>query len=509
MKVFNWGVVMMGVMCLVTVAGRAQGSFEDFRKSAEARFEKFRRDADEKYENFRRKANEDYAAFLEKAWKGVDSKPPLKRPKEDPPVVPPKPAPVEPIKEDMPIKEETPIKDKEVVIKEVVKPAPKPEPRPEPVEPIVVKPQPQVAQHEFTVFGTPMKVRLGREHGFKLSGADNAAVSRGWKQLSDQKYDALIADCLALRDKHNLSDWHYLRMLQAMVKSFLGDSNEATLLMAYVYSQSGYKMRMAQADGRLYMCYASKHVIYDESYYQLDGVNYYALDGKGKRIIMSDAAFPNEKAMSLYITGEPQLAVKSTAERNLKSTRYPAMAFDVAVNKNLIDVYGDYPTSEIGGNFMTRWAMYASTPMGKDVSSRLYPAIKKVIAGKSEEEAVQMILNWVQTAFVYEYDDKVWGGDRAFFAEETLYYPYCDCEDRSILFSRLVRDLMGLDVMLVYYPGHLATAVRFSSGDVKGDFLTLEGKRYVVCDPTYSNARVGMTMPGMNNASAKAILLPK
>ncbi len=103
MKVFNWGVVMMGVMCLVTVAGRAQGSFEDFRKSAEARFEKFRRDADEKYENFRRKANEDYAAFLEKAWKGVDSKPPPKGPKEDPPVVHARLAPVEPLKEDKPI----------------------------------------------------------------------------------------------------------------------------------------------------------------------------------------------------------------------------------------------------------------------------------------------------------------------------------------------------------------------------------------------------------------------
>lgn len=57
-----------------------------------------------------------------------------------------------------------------------------------------------------------------------------------------------------------------------------------------------------------------------------------------------------------------------------------------------------------------------------------------------------MILNWVQTGSEYEYDDKVWRHDRAFFAEETLYYPYCDCEDRSILFSRFVRDLLGLDV---------------------------------------------------------------
>ena len=144
--------------------------------------------------------------------------------------------------------------------------------------------------------------------------------------------------------------------------------------------------------------------------------------------------------------------------------------------------------------------------MDKSVASSLYPALKEFIGDRSEKEAAERLLNWVQTAFVYEYDDKVWGGDRAFFAEETLYYPYCDCEDRSILFSHLVRDLLGLDVILVFYPGHLATAVCFKS-DVKGDYIMNDGRKFVVCDPTYIGAPLGMTMPGMNNSEATAILL--
>ena len=119
---------------------------------------------------------------------------------------------------------------------------------------------------------------------------------------------------------------------------------------------------------------------------------------------------------------------------------------------------------------------------------------------------MERLLNWVQTAFVYEYDDKVWGDDRAFFPEETLYYPYCDCEDRSILLSRLVRDLLGLKAILIYYPGHLAMAVGFTE-DVKGDYILLQGKKYVVCDPTYIGAPVGVTMEGMDNETAKVILL--
>ena len=132
--------------------------------------------------------------------------------------------------------------------------------------------------------------------------------------------------------------------------------------------------------------------------------------------------------------------------------------------------------------------------------------MKNFLEGKSKLEAVEILLNFVQTAFEYEYDNVVWGEDRAFFPEETLFYPYADCEDRSILFSRIVRDLLDLPVVLIYYPGHLATAVAFPNAE-QGDYIVLEGKKFTICDPTYIGAPVGATMPGMDNQTAKAILL--
>ena len=155
---------------------------------------------------------------------------------------------------------------------------------------------------------------------------------------------------------------------------------------------------------------------------------------------------------------------------------------------------------------MTRWAMYANTPLEKGIQDQLYPSMKEKLAGLSQKDAVQQLLWWVQTGFKYEYDEKVWGRDRAFFGEESLFYPYCDCEDRSILLSHLVRDLLGLKVVLVYYPGHLALAVHFTD-DVEGDHIMLDGRKFVVCDPTYIRSSVGETMPGMSNNEAKVILL--
>ncbi|MGX8713611.1 MAG: hypothetical protein ACSW8I_08030 [bacterium] len=120
--------------------------------------------------------------------------------------------------------------------------------------------------------------------------------------------------------------------------------------------------------------------------------------------------------------------------------------------------------------------------------------MRKMLEGKSGLAKAEMLLNWVQTAFEYKTDEEQFGGERSLFADESLYYPYCDCEDRSILYSILVRDLMGLDVVLLHFPGHLATAVKFTT-NVEGDYLELEDGKYIVCDPTYIGAPVGLAMP--------------
>ncbi|MCI5854973.1 MAG: hypothetical protein MR005_05500, partial [Prevotella sp.] len=59
-----------------------------------------------------------------------------------------------------------------------------------------------------------------------------------------------------------------------------------------------------------------------------------------------------------------------------------------------------------------------------------------------------------------------------------------------------------------YYPGHLATAVGFTD-EVKGDYLMVNGRKFVVCDPTFINAPIGRTMPGMDNQQATVILLKR
>lgn len=45
---------------------------------------------------------------------------------------------------------------------------------------------------------------------------------------------------------------------------------------------------------------------------------------------------------------------------------------------------------------MTRWAMYANTPLDKNITSQLYPQMEQKLSGMSPLEKVQQLDWWVQ-----------------------------------------------------------------------------------------------------------------
>ena len=476
------------------------------QNNAIRQYNQFRQQARQEYDDFRRQCNEEYAEFLKQAWQSYASGPVIPVPEEKP--VPPVVMPDED-------KDKT-VEPQPIIIDETVSPViEEPEPQPKPVAPIHEHTEPTTQYFSFTFFGTEGRVRVPKTKSTALmalsGGFDNKSLSAVWQELSGSDYDNLVRDCLELRIRHNLCDWAYLMMLQKLGDAYCGEkTNASTMLTAWLYCQSGYEMRLASAGDHLYLLFGSKHLIYGLPNFSFEDTYFYPLlhqdEELAEYVDVCDVPYPNEEPLSLFLLQDQQFAEYMSNERTIRSSRFTNAVATYSVNQNLMEFYSTYPTSLFGENICSRWAMYANTPMETHLRSQLYPQLKSVIAGRSQLEAAEILLNWVQTGFVYEYDDKVWGGDRAFFAEESLYYPYCDCEDRSILFTRLVRDLLGLRCILIYYPGHLASAVQFTDA-VNGDYIMLNGKRFIVTDPTYIGAPVGRTMPDMDNQTAKVILL--
>lgn len=535
--------------------------------SAQDLFDRFKKAADERYDNFRAEANARYAKVLAESWKKFNSMKPIEKPKENdklPKEVLEKMKSPELMAQGVSVagSETAGVRFRNAMLEvrqffrnKVVKPmveyrnerrgqndeAGKQEARKEEQKetkkPVVktevaeatprasvVNATPAEKPHSFTFYGTQMRVNMkDLPQRLRLYNLDPKVISEAWLLCSRNDYTEMIQDCLELKDEYKLCDWAYLQMLKALSDEHLGkDSNESTFLTAYIFCQSGYKIRLGQTEGRLLMLYGSEQMVYNQPFFKMENMNLYPFGANVKRMFTIQACDKaindSEQPLSMLITEEPAFKATDSKVRYIESDVYPEMKMTVKVNENLIKFFNDYPVSGLSNDPISRWALYANTPLAEEVKAQIYPELKTALEGLSEVDKIRRLLSLIQprdyekpeTSLQYEYDEEVWGSDRAFFAEETLFYPYSDCEDHAILFSRLVRDLVGLKVMLVYYPGHLAAAVRFSqplTGEHQDRLILDNGDTYYICDPTNYIPEPGVTMESMDNTKAKAILL--
>lgn len=389
---------------------------------------------------------------------------------------------------------------------------PEPEAQPQPMVPI----EPLIQEHDYVsvaLYGTLVSVAFPKDADLYLNSVDEMGIADLWEQIADtvvpSRFDITLASCLKHRENMNLCDWAYLQLVQSVAQRRYGDTNEATIFASYIMAQSGYKIRLAYTEAYVYMLFASHHEIYRMSRYLLDGEYYYRVGGRGEHTCyISDVGYDKEQKLSLCITKEQMIDYELSDTISITSSK--GWTFNFQTNMNLIYFYEDYPTGNLfGGEEYSKWLVGVNTPLDAVTKSTLYPQLKDSIHNLTHWEAVSNILNLVQTGFTYALDNEEWGGDRIFFADETLYYPKSDCEDRAILFSILVRDILGLDVILVYYdnPAHLAVAVHFPEEEKEGVYFTYNDKRYILCDPTYQGAPIGKQMPYYKLGQGRIIVI--
>lgn len=473
----------------------AQSSFEEYKRRAFEQFDRFKTEKQQEFDAYRARVNREYEEYMRKAWQEYTTEPAIPVPKS------PEPPQPEVVPSDA-------VPENKSLPKGEVRTAPKPTPAPMPLLPKgdllnkPVSPVKRAPELSFSYYGTPCKVPFDKSLRFTLRSVDENSVADAWRQLSNRESVDLVRQCVSLRDSMKLSDWGYLRFAEKLAAAaYPGRKNEATLLQMFILAQSGYNVRIARTNEQLIALIPCKKTIYNYTYIPIEGMKYYILEPnlRSTSFKVFNHEFPYEKTFSLDINQQPKLDYDAGDTRHFRSNFDSAIDLNLAVNRNLIDFYNDYPLS-------SDWNIYANASLSEDVKSHLYPILQTEINGKSKTQAANMLLHFLQTAFEYMTDDKQFGIERALFPDETFFYPFSDCEDRAILYSVLIRDLLGLDVVLLHYPGHLASAVNFDE-HVEGNYFELDGKRFTVCDPTYINANIGMAMPQFINVRAEIIKL--
>ena len=332
-----------------------------------------------------------------------------------------------------------------------------------------------------------------------LNGLNENAIADAYEALCNSDYKPLLADCAQIRKDLRLNDWGVFTLVRQVADTYCGTANESIVMQQFLLNEMGYKARMARkaTEDKMMLFVATDCSIYAHPYITLNGQNYYNLSGNNEQCQFYMCQKDSSKAKnSVGMQLKEAPLFPGTVVSSTHQAKGSAARVTVDVPKALMDFYKDYPQCD--------YSVYFNAPVNAAMENRILSSLAPLVQGRNEADAANILINFVQTAFQYQTDGQQFGYEKPFFVEELFYYPYSDCEDRAMLFSYLVRKLLGLDVVLLDYPEHIATAVRFN-GNVSGDYLMVNGRKYTVCDPTYIGASIGMTMPRYKTVSAKVL----
>jgi hypothetical protein len=465
-------------------------------------YEQWLQQTQAEFQNYLDENDKAFIGFLNKKWQEVDVEKTVKRDPAPKPLSIPIAKPIVMINDtDLDTADTTKSEKKTIkpiIIKPIViiKPTPAVDKKPIAEKNPIVKKDVNLRSTQFDFFGKNITIEYHKT--FKQSFRDsisNKSIASYWKLLATQPHKEIINQLSEASENLQLNDWGTALLFDQFARELQGSNqrNQSSrqLTSWFLLVKAGFNARIAY-NQQVFLLMPSKQPLFSTTYFTLENQRYYSVSlnekamKPGKVFTYSGKHLDGQRNLDF---SEPNkfIANKNQEKRDL-SFNYNGEKFDINVSypKDMVNYFNTFPQLDLGN--------YFSAGMPQATAYSLLSQLKPIIEGQTETEAVNRLLRFVQTAFKYKTDDDQFQQENYLFPLETLYYPYSDCEDRAALFAWLTKSLLTLDVVIVDFPGHIATAVEFSK-PVLGDSWELNGKRYTVADPTYVNANVGMTMP--------------
>ncbi len=485
--------------CCLAGSNLSAQTFEEWKKQRQQEMQQFKEERQQQIQRLADEFNQyveqrdrEYADYLKERWRQFEVfqglEPPDEPKPDEAPVFeePERPEPPAPLPVIPPALEEIP-----AVI-------------PTPVMPRVTKTEPEKFPKntaEIDFYGFPVVFDYDKKMKEKLAAEVNEdAISKYFETLSNTGYNQLLEQLFDYSDQMSLNDWGYYMLLKNVAGNIAGMSNNTSeMLTWFLLIRSGYKAKAAFYENDVFVLLPISNQVYGKNFFTFDNVKYYMMEGDLLNVFTYENDFPDaQKALDLNLYEAIALGDASSSKKYDFVYQDQAHPVDISYNSNAISFYKDYPLADI--------KVYFDAAVSPEAKFSLANNFIPLVQGKTPAEAADLLLHFVQTAFDYKTDQEQFGYEKFFFAEEVFYYPYCDCEDRSVLLAYLVKSLLGLEVIGLNYPGHMATAICFED-DVPGDYINWQGKKYVVADPTYIGAPLGLTMPRYADETARVILV--
>ncbi|MBN1302670.1 MAG: hypothetical protein JW995_15735 [Melioribacteraceae bacterium] len=480
--------ILIYFICAVAVSAQ-----DDYKKWLESQRKEF--------QNFLSEDDKKFIGFLEQEWKEfalLAGEKPDQQPK-------PVKIPQASVKE--------PVKSKPEVVR--IQPPKSVSEKPQQKQPQNIEPDqkgdlpadPNTATISFPFFTSEEKLSIPMSLSVTPSqDLSVKTIADFYKNTANTNYKKTLENIIHRKTEMALNDWGYILYLKSLAEKIYPDNNDNRHLLVWFWLiKSGYKAKVGIINGSVRLFLPTKNKLYGIPYFAgSDDARLFVfnLDNLGERIEGSLLSYNEDypeavKLIDMNIEQSPRIS-DDFITRELTFT-YEGKKYLLAVEYDVsaVHFYKYYPYSNL--------EIYFNAAVSECFAGNIISQLKEITKNLSSPSAANIILRFVQTAFDYKTDDVNFGREKPLFPEETIHYQFSDCEDRSVLFAYLVKNVLDLPVIGVDYPGHVATAVLFNTV-VDGDKVRYNNKHYTICDPTYINAYIGMSQEEFRNAAIENLI---
>lgn len=368
---------------------------------------------------------------------------------------------------------------------------------------------------KFDFYSEPISIKYDVRMVLPIDNDISSEVfERFYFRLKNTNYLMVLGGLLSYRKKMELNDWMYYMLIYEFVEEGFKEQSQnfRTLVSWFLLHKSGYQVQLNYVNNTVMLSVFSRDKIYDmpvrahENGWYVE-LTAYQRESINRKLISYRSDFninSKGKPFSFRVTQLPKLSNPSIVTKTFSFIHGGELhPFSIKINKSIIEMMWRYPELSI--------KEHAEFPVSNEVKESFYDKLDEMTANMDHFQAVRFFLSLTRMSKDYETDKQAYNVQNlAFTPEETLFYLYSDCEDRSALFYNMVKEILKIDVVLVDFPGHASAAVHFEkSPDKDRDIKPVyhNGKAYYICDPTGpgNHLRLGEYPSGFENTTPRVL----
>ena len=315
-----------------------------------------------------------------------------------------------------------------------------------------------------------------------------------FKSIDDSKLQQIYAELNTVSDFNtlvleidsvvkitDLCSWLKFKLVEKYVlESFPAyQLNEKRIILCYILNKIGYDTRITFDKERNLLINVEKGLHGEIGILTAEGKEFFRLTKTSDNKFIYSKYIKVAKTNKIFTLSDLRPPILENCELEKKEISIKSSGKEIKVsyiiNKTAIKIYDDYPGLD--------YYFFLNVELSQECRESLFPQICGKLLNDDTITSIRNILAFSQDVAGHKDDLEFFGKERPMTPEEALYYPFSDCEDKSVLFYYLTKKLYPINSLVLEYPNHVNVGLNIPIKGFK-DILIYQGLKYVICEPS-------------------------